>query len=100
MYSDNMKVLMAKALSSRKFMVMFLALAGKVLTPVAAKYNIDLTPVGNAIQEYSPVLIVWLLGQSAVDAAQMLKSNTPTVISTVSSSPATATATTVSGTNN
>lgn len=89
--TNSLKALLAKSLTSRKFMVMLLAVLGKVFTPVAAKYGIDLTPIGNALTEYMPLIIAWVLGQSAVDVAAAMK--TPTSVSSSSADTTTSTTT-------
>lgn len=91
----QLNILLAKALTSRKFMVMALSVLGKILTPVAAKYNIDLSPIGNAITDYTPLIITWLVGQSAIDVASTLKAPAPATTTSSSTADTTTTNTPV-----
>lgn len=64
--------LFKKMLTSRKFIVMAVGFLIQALTPVAGKVGLDLTMLSDALTQYMPVIITYLLGQSAVDTAKEL----------------------------
>lgn len=66
------QALIRKMLGSRKFVVMAVAFLVKAIAPFATNHGIDLMAVSDALTEYMPVIITWLLGQSAVDTAKEL----------------------------
>ncbi len=65
--------LLRKMLTSRKFIVMASGFLIKVLTPVAGRYGIDISFLNEALMEWMPIIIAWVLGQSAVDFANAKK---------------------------
>jgi len=69
--------LLKKMLTSRKFIVMAVGLLIKLISPLAGKYGIDISGLDQALTEYAPVVIAWLLGQSAVDAVKENKQPLP-----------------------
>lgn len=74
------KTLLEKMLTSRKFVVMLVGFLIKALTPLAVKYGVDINPINDALTQYTPVIITWLIGQSAVDVvnSNKLASELPT----------------------
>lgn len=67
------KTLIEKIVTSRKFMVVLTGFLIKALTPLSVKWGFDLTVVSDALTEYMPLIITWLIGQSAVDFAEAKK---------------------------
>lgn len=65
--------LLEKMLTSRKFVVLATTLIIKLLGPVSAKWGIDLGGVEQALNEWMPAIIAWILGQSTVDAVKANK---------------------------
>lgn len=66
------QALLKKMFTSRKFVVMLVGFLVKALTPLATKYGVDITAVDQALNEYAPVIMTWLVGQAAVDTAKEL----------------------------
>ena len=64
------ETLIKKMLSSRKFVVMAVGLIIKLVSPLAAKWGIDISGLDQALTEWMPAIIAWLIGQSAVDVAK------------------------------
>jgi hypothetical protein len=62
--------LIKKMLTSRKFVVMAVGLIIKLISPLAAKWGIDISGLDQALNEWMPAIIAWLIGQSAVDAVK------------------------------
>lgn len=71
------KTLLEKMFTSRKFVVMLATLLVKALAPTATKWGVDLSALSDAVNEYLPLIITWLVGQSAVDVAAAIKTPAP-----------------------
>lgn len=69
--------LLKKMLTSRKFVVLAVGLIIKLISPLAAKWGIDISGLDQALNEWMPAIIAWLVGQSAVDMAKENKNLPP-----------------------
>ena len=65
--------LLKKMLSSRKFATMAVTLLLKVLAPLATKWGFDLSFIEEALNDWMPVILLYIGGQSVVDAATAAK---------------------------
>lgn len=68
-----LNILFRKMLMSRKFMTMAVTMILKAALPLAGQWGLDASWLEESLNEALPLVIAWVLGQSAVDTAKELK---------------------------
>lgn len=61
-----------KMITSRKFVVLAVTLVLKLVSPLVAKWGLDLSFVEAQLNDWMPVVLTYIAGQSVVDAAKVV----------------------------